>query len=319
MNTTTTHATPTVSANGNPVWLTGRVYYRYVQAYEHTAHNGKTYQMLSITLPEGTSIDGRDMTGWTVNVIASRYSLDAIEARSVMPFSVKSDANLWVLRGQQRCRISGRQLVEALHAQYQAYLDSRNKTLQTANAGYSQVQEQWHIVNALISEPEAYRLTDAAERLLATAARDITLTVKLEQLCRKAAQAYLTGRYTPQAMMQATHMIISQFAQAAARHYTAHFDQQDIWQTVISVLDVLVDPVNKAIYELLNHPAVNPHVRAAYIKDTQTWVGAYVADYMLCTPQARATYEFTPFNRKNVTEALSIFASSQYPDTTVLL
>lgn len=318
MTTTTTAAAHTIPANGGPVWLTGRIYYRNVTTYDHTARNGKTYHMLALTLPEGTSIDGRDMTGWTVNVIASLYSLDALEARSVVPFSVKSDANLWALRGQQRCRISGRQLVEALHAQYQAYLDSRNKTLQTANAGDSQVQEQWHIVNALISEPEAYRLTDAAERLLAAAARDITLTVKLEQLCRKAAQAYLTGRYTPQAMMQATHMLVSRFALEAARHYETQYSSQDVWQAVISMLDVLIDPVNKAIYELLDHPAVNPRVRDEYVKDTQSWVGEHVADYMLTRPEIRAGYHFEPFNRKSVSEVLAVFANRYTTPTNLL-
>ena len=311
----------TGTTNSEQTWLTGRVYYRYVQVYEHTARNGKTYHMLDITLPEGTMVGTRDFTGWHVKVIASRYSLEALQAHRVVPFSVKADAQLWAFNDQQRRRITGTQLVDALRAQYEAYLENKNKTLQTAQTAQlnNQVEEQWHIVNALISEPEAYRLTDNAQQLLAVAARDVTLAVRLEQLCGQAAQAYLTGRYTPQAMMQATHMIIARFAVEAVRHYGLKLNTQDVWQAVVSILDVLIDPVNKAIYELLDHPAVNPAVRDEYVKDTQHWVGEHVADYMLTNREVRASYSFNPFHRKSVTEVLDIFASPQYTTPTNLL
>lgn len=321
MTTTTTATANTVPTTSGPVWLTGRIYYRNVTTYEHTARNGKTYHMLALTLPQGTIIEGRDMTGWHVNVIASRYSLEALQARRIVPFSVKADAQLWAFNDQQRRRITGTQLVDALRSQYEAYLESKNKTLQTAQTGQinNQVEEQWHIVNALISEPEAYRLTDNAQQLLAMAARDVSLTVKLEQVCNKAAQAYLTGRYTPQAMMQATHMIVSRFAIVAEQCYETTFSQQDVWQAVVSILDVLIDPVNKAIYELLDHPAVNPYMRDEYVKDTQQWVGEHVADYMLTNRESRASYSFNPFHRKTVAEVLTIFSSYKYTTPTNLL
>ena len=318
MTTTTTTTASTVPTTSEPVWLTGRVYYRNVTTYEHTARNGKTYHMLALTLPQGTIIEGRDMTGWHVNVIASRYSLEALQARRVVPFSVKHDAQLWALNEDKRVRVTGTQLVDALRSQYEAYLESKNKTLQTAQLN-NQVEEQWHIVNALINEPEAYRLTDNAQQLLAMAARDVSLTVKLEQVCNKAAQAYLTGRYTPQAMMQATHMIVSRFAIVAEQRYGTTFSQQDVWQAVVSILDVLIDPVNKAIYELLDHPAVNPYMRDEYVKDTQQWVGEHVADYMLTSREVRESYSFNPFSRKTVAEVLAIFASNQYTTPTNLL
>lgn len=90
-----------------------------VEVYSRTSKQGRPYMLAVVGLPEGTTVGGKDLTGFKVDLLARDFNkADKEQGRETTSFSVKSDRELecWRGRGEEResVTVKGAELAAAI-------------------------------------------------------------------------------------------------------------------------------------------------------------------------------------------------------------
>lgn len=289
-------------------WVNMTVPNSWAHPFVFQARDGRSWEKMLIGLPDGVSLDGRDMGGWAFSVFSTRLSkqdkLDGEPVRIGLP----ADRPVTLFRGRG--------------AEREQYRVKNPRLLAEAIGNRTTTNHEPHVAEPVATDTPACALpqivrgeiADAAPpaseaasakavHLMGRLALDDGFTSLMDELVHQAAEAFARDDYDPHAVLQTVADWTGKLADACTEAYGETYTHADILQAAGMALSAITETINEQIGKLTEAGLALPHIAEANRRQRRERIDTYFEERAMLDPETllRTTYSL---NAPTTAEAL---------------